>query len=166
MLNAMANAIVMQDDEDEHYPRWVTLKRASGERERIIDLAKSFRGIKYDAREQRPFRVADGQGKVPVTRVTWHGAKLFCEIQGKRLPTENEWEAAARGRDDRRFPWGSELPRCGDVVIKNDGKIPKTGACKVGDAVEVQPVGTALQDVTVAGVHDLGGNVTEWTSSL
>ena len=48
----------------------------------------------------------------PVNGVTWLGAKRFCSFQGGRLPTEAEWEFAARGTDQRRFPWGNE-PRCG-----------------------------------------------------
>src|SRR5262249_47611775 len=81
--------------------------------------------------------------------------------------SEDEWEAAARGRGDRRYPWGNEPPRCGDVVIKNDGKIQMSGVCAIGERDEgaAHAVGSALQDVTPEGIHDLGGDGLEWTAS-
>jgi formylglycine-generating enzyme required for sulfatase activity len=95
--------------------------------------------------------------------MTWYAARLYCARKGKRLPTENEWEAAARGRQDRRFPWGDALPRCAQVQIADGGWIPGRADCVVPEASV--PVGTMVQDVTQEGVHDLGGNVSEWTAS-
>jgi formylglycine-generating enzyme required for sulfatase activity len=97
----------------------------------------------------------------PVTLVSWHGARRFCEGQGKRLPTEHEWELAARGSARRRFPWGEAPPeRCEDVVF---ARAPG-GFCERA-ARGPAPVGASAGDVTRDGVRDLGGNVTEWTSS-
>jgi iron(II)-dependent oxidoreductase len=53
----------------------------------------------------------------PVTEVTWAGALAYCTSGGARLPTEVEWEAAARGREARPFPWGSEMPSAALAVI-------------------------------------------------
>ncbi len=161
MLNTYSGMLVVSDDEDNHYPRYVRPNAGTLGSDVLIDLNKRHGGIEYV--NQREYRVRPGREKLPVPVVSWYGAKLYCESHGKRLPTENEWEAAARGRDDRRFPWGNELPRCGGVVVPNDGEIAMPRAC----AAEVEPqiVGSAAQDVSPEGVHDLGGNVAEWTSS-
>src|SRR5262249_1159616 len=81
----------------------------------------------------------------------------------KRLPTEHEWEAAARGRNNRAFAWGDNLPQCGQVILPNDGAVPFAGGCPTQDKVPIAAIGTAIQDVTPDGIHDLGGNVAEWT---
>ena len=96
--------------------------------------------------------------------MTWHGARLFCATRGKSLPTEEEWEAAARGREDRPFPWGTAPLRCGEVVVPRDGFIAMPSTCPT--TVPLAPVGAAPQDVTPDGVHDLGGNAAEWVDAV
>jgi formylglycine-generating enzyme required for sulfatase activity len=162
MLTHMKGLLEQDDDESEHYPRYVRRVRAAGDPDLLLDMAEKFRGVEWLGRELG-FRARPGLEHVPVSLVSWYGAKLYCETLGKRLPTEDEWEAAARGRGNRRYPWGNDAPRCGDVVIKSDGKI-RMPACPPGP-VSAHPVGSAAQDVTADGIHDLGGNVAEWTSS-
>jgi len=107
------------------------------------------------------FTVDERRADTPVTLVSWHGAQRFCEAHGKRLPTEGEWELAARGVARRRFPWGETAPaRCSDVAFAEG----PGGACE-REARGVRPVGTSRGDVTPDGLLDLGGNVAEWTSS-
>jgi formylglycine-generating enzyme required for sulfatase activity len=97
--------------------------------------------------------VQPGFERHPVNEVTWNGARRFCAWRGARLPTEAEWEAAARGREGRRYPWGSAPPDANRAVFGRRSN--ETGA--VGE----RPAGA-----TPEGVHDLAGNVAEWTSTL
>jgi serine/threonine protein kinase len=159
LLKESANNIIVDNDDEIPYPRYVHLK---GDPHVLIDLHQTRGGIIHD--DHGHYQVKPGQEKLPISQVSWYGAKWFCESRGKRLPTENEWETAARGGGDRRFPWGNDLPRCGDVVIPNDGKLTWAGPCPAGLGA-ARAVGTAPQDVTPEGVHDLAGNVSEWTNS-
>jgi formylglycine-generating enzyme required for sulfatase activity len=82
---------------------------------------------------------------------------------GKRLPTEAEWELAARGTNQRLFPWGAALPRCGGVVFGRGDDLPADRRCR-DHQNQPGPVGKATQDRSPQGVMDLGGNVAEWVA--
>ena len=100
---------------------------------------------------ERPWAVASPDPLLPVTGVRWSEASAFCASRGARLPTEFEWEAAARGPQGRRYTWGDA--------------VDSTAAALGRGAAAPSRVGTHPRGNTPEGVADLIGNVWEWTSS-
>jgi len=118
-----------------------------------------FDGDDPDARIHRqggradgPFVADAGFGEHPAVEVSWFGARDYCRWRGMRLPTEAEWEKAARGPDKRRYPWGDEPPDPARAVYGRP--------YGVTTPTDGRPGG-----LSPYGILDLLGNTREWTAS-
>lgn len=121
----------------------------------------------------------EGRENHPINCVSWEQAQAYCVARGARLPTEQEWERAARGQDDRVYPWGDAAPsanvanacgrECGDrlTALRKAVGVSAWPSLHGDDdgAVSTAPVGSFSTGASPEGVLDMAGNVWEWTAS-
>ena len=138
--------------QDEHPQRTVTLPRFFIDRTEVTN--RRFLDFVQVTHHRAPPHWRDGKPPPtkedhPVTMVNWFDAEDFCRWAGRRLPTETEWEKAARGPDGREYPWGSDY----DPAAANTGDAGLDGTAAVGRF----PKGRSPY-----GLDDMAGNVMEW----
>lgn len=93
-----------------------------------------------------------GFSTYPVNHVSWYGATMYCQAMGARLPTEAEWEYAARGEDGRIYPWGNEPPN-------------ETLATFNSDSFDnMKPVDALPDGISPFGIYNMAGSLWEWTA--
>ena len=103
------------------------------------------------AYKEQPYTYGKPCPKCPAMGITWHQAQKYCQWAGKRLPTEAEWEAAARGNSDFIWPWGNDhRPEYANTFGNDDGFL------------FMAPVGSFSKGASPFGVMDMAGNVWEW----
>ncbi len=106
------------------------------------------------AADQGCVKMISAPNKAPINCVTWHQAASFCEFSGGSLPTEAQWEYAAKGKTARSYPWGNEAPNCRKTQVADPDK-----NCKIDEAALV---GSKEEGESPFGLQDMGGNLSEW----
>ena len=116
-------------------------------------------------RRTRPYYNDYDADEQPMVGMTWYDANQFCKAQGKRLPTEAEWEKAARGPNGDAFPWGDEAADCDRAVIMDPKKGRSCGILKKKPSPwKGKTLPVKSRKPGRYGLYDMIGNAEEWTS--
>jgi formylglycine-generating enzyme required for sulfatase activity len=186
--------IMITDVTNEQYARFLNEARAKGSIKVVADTVLGyyrgdpFDGFKHEFKitagdklymylkepgirityDGNKFGVVKGFENHPVTFVSWFGANAYAEFYGWRLPTENEWEKAARGTDARTFPWGEEI----SANIANYASSTTLISRIFGKGITTTPVGfyngktyegyETEDNKSPYGLYDMAGNVWQW----
>lgn len=115
-----------------------------------------------------PGSTIDGKADHPVVQLSQRDAAAYCAWRGQRLPTEVEWEFAARGTDGRRYAWGNNAPMQNGPPSARRANYGADDCCAPDQSDGFRttaPIGSFPAGVSAHGLHDMAGNVWEWTTS-
>lgn len=176
LLNLPSNMVLIEEDrysvgcfsgndrcfDDEKPPRTVSMKAFGIMKHEVTmeeyDICVGEEACPKAGKNKRCNWQKSGRENHPMNCVGWSGASAYCAHKGWRLPTEEEWEAAARGGETKDYPWGNAAPDCKRTVMKDGSK----GGCGIDGT---RATGYATLDRSWADVMDMGGSVREWVSS-
>jgi len=136
---------------------WIDRTEVTVERYRACVATGVCSELPYAAGGAR-FDVPD----LPAVLVSWFDARRFCGWAGGRLPTEAEWERAARGSAGHRYPWGNVY----NAFLANHGRLAWDELDDSDGFLELAPVASFADGATADGVHDLAGNAEEWVADF
>ncbi len=101
----------------------------------------------------------------PVVGMSWNSARTYCEVHGKQLPTEAQWEAAARGPDGAAFPWGDERATCRRAIIRDGrGRSCGTPMARSSEPYKGRTFVVASRPAGAYGLFDMAGNAWEYVA--
>lgn len=162
-----AGARYCQDDSEEYRlmfseqrPHEVTVRDIDLDRTEV-SVARYRRCVAAGACSPPGFVAGDARfdrGELPVTHVTWDDAESYCRWTGGRLPTEAEWEHAARGRGGHAFPWGDLY----NPHLANHGSLSEDETDARDGYAGLAPIGSFPDGATQTGLLDMAGNAAEW----
>jgi formylglycine-generating enzyme required for sulfatase activity/predicted GIY-YIG superfamily endonuclease len=147
-------------DEDERPPRARSLPAFAIDRTEVTRAAYASCVAAHRCKPIPPELAgpAGSDGQLPITNVSWFDARDFCAFAGARLPSEAEWEKAARGPDGREYPWGSDAA----CERANWGNFEGEGPCAATNPGFPVAVGRYADGASPYGALDMAGNVWEW----
>lgn len=132
---------------------WIDIYEVTNEQfAKCVESHFCYEPRDFSSATRKDYYTNKAYANYPVIHVDWNQANAYCSWVGKRLPTEAEWEKAARGENGNLYPWGNELPN----------EIPaQINRFEDGDTV---PVDSFPEGVSPYGVYNMEGNVWEWTA--